>query len=193
MTEKTNTQIAADNVVPEQVWAAAYERVVAAITGFKTYRRTPILTIQPEDLPCLSIYKLRDREQALGESVTLEPRFIPYLHLGISGMIAASDVDQQLAWVATQLQSVRIALYTDAKFIKLISGFESSDTRLMFSRVGETAVAEFQTELVIRLPESFWPPLVPDDFKMLHLTLQYPTPPHGAPVIERQWDIEQND
>ena len=63
----TNLEIAQSNTTAEMVWSAAYERIVASVKGFATYRRTPARTIQPEHLPCLSVYLLRDQETPLGD------------------------------------------------------------------------------------------------------------------------------
>lgn len=187
----TNAEIAASNFTAHQIWSAAYERLVEAVKGFTTYRRTPVLTIQPEDLPCLSVYLLRDREQPFGDPNVAEPRFKQYAHLGISGMILASNVDTQLEMLADKIAATRIALYTDTSFIRLIDGFESSDTKLVFSRAGETAMAEYQMELVVSFT-TYWPPDVPDDFLRLHLETVFPSPEEAAGVeqIVRVWDFE---
>jgi len=187
----TNREIAESNTTAEIIWSAAYERIFAAVKGFTTYRRTPALTIQPDDLPCLSVYLLRDRETPIGDYNVLEPRFYQRAHLGISGMILASNVDQQLQLLASKVMATRIALYTDPAFIRLISGFESSDTKLVFGRVGELPVAEYQMELVIVF-EAIWPPYVPDDFLRIHLETVFPSPDEAASTqqVKATWDFE---
>jgi hypothetical protein len=187
----TNLEIAEANLTAEMVWSAAYEKIVASVKGFATYRRTPALTIQPQDLPCLSVYLLRDAEQPIGDYNILDPRFYQRATLGISGMILASNVDDQLAMLATKLMATRLALYTDPAFVRLTSGFESSDTKLVFSRVGELAVAEYQMQLVMCW-ETVWPPYVPDDFLRLHLETAFPEPDTMDAVqqVTAAWDID---
>lgn len=190
----TNAEIAASNTTPEIIWGAAYERMVKAVDGFATYRRTPAMTMQPEDLPCLAIYLLGDREQALGNYNHGEPKFLERVTLGIAGMIAVTDVDAQLEWLANKVLLTRIALYTDPSFIELISGFEASVMKLVFERVGELPIAQYMMELTICF-ETIWPPLVLDDYLRLHLESRYPPPetdPNVRPQIIRKWDIEQN-
>jgi hypothetical protein len=194
MSEPTNYQIAASNMTAELVWSAAYERIVATVKGFKTYRRTPMLTMQPDDLPNLAVYLLRDRETPVGDPGTTEPKFMEYVHLGIAGMIADSNVDAQLEWLANKVLATRLALYTDTKFIRLIHGIQSSDTKLVFGRAGEQPLAEYQMELVVSF-ETEWPPDVPDDFLMLHLETRFPsydTDPNKVMQIIRRWDFPQN-
>jgi hypothetical protein len=190
----TNLQFAEANTTADIIWSAAYERIVSAVKGFSTYRRTPALTIQAQDLPCLSVYLLRDRQQPIGDFNILEPRFYQHAHLGISGMILASNVDLQLQMLATKLMATRLALYTDPKFIHLVSGFESSDTKLVFSRVGELTVAEYQMELVMCW-ETVWPPNVPDDFLRLHLETLFPSPDRAASTeqVKAEWDMSEED
>jgi hypothetical protein len=193
LTNLTNYEIAASNTTAEQVWSALYERLVTAVKGFATYRRTPVLTIQPQDLPCLSVYLLRDREEPIGDFNILEPRFYQTLTFGISGMILASNVDVQLEMLASKTMATRLALYTDPKFIHLISGYQSSDTKLVFSRVNELAVAEYQMELTVQF-ETVWPPNVPDDFLRIQLTTAFPTPERAPSTqqITAAWDVAQN-
>jgi hypothetical protein len=46
----TNLEYAQANTTAEQIWSAAYEKVVAEVKGFATYRRTPMITLQERDL-----------------------------------------------------------------------------------------------------------------------------------------------
>lgn len=185
----TNDEIAAGNTTAEQIWSAAYERIVATVKGFTTYRRTPLLTLQPADMPCLAVYLLRDREQPIGDYNVGEPRFMQSCHLGIAGMILASNVDLQLEMLASKVMATRLSLFTDPQFIRLICGFESVDTRLVFSRINDTPVAEYQMELVVSF-ETIWPPHVPDDFLRLHLTTAFPTPDKMGETQQVRVDLE---
>jgi hypothetical protein len=194
MTELTNYQIAASNMTANMIWSAAYEQLLSTVKGFKTYSRTPAFTIQKDDLPLLAIYLLRDREQPDSSPYMGEPKFREFCHLGIAGMILQSNLDMQLEVLAAKVMATRLALYTNPKFMKLISGFESSDTRLVFSKVGELPVAEYQMELVMSF-ETVWPPDVRDDYLMLHLETRFPTydtDPKEVLQIIRTWDIPQN-
>lgn len=191
--EVTNQAFAAANFSANEIWSAAYERMVSVMRGFTTYRRTPGITLQASDLPCLAVYLLRDREEPLGDSNVGEPKFKEFIHLGISGIILQSDVQTQLVTLAEKVKSTRLALYTSPTFIKLISGFESCDTTLVLSRVGELPIAEYRMELVVSV-ETDWPPDVPDDFLTAHFESRFPPGSDPAKVqqVVRQWDVDQN-
>lgn len=194
MTELTNYEIAASNMTANMIWSAAYELLLGTVKGFKSYWRTPALTIQKDDLPLLAIYLLRDRELPEGSPYMGEPKFRQFCHLGIAGMILQDNIDTQLELLAAKVMATKLALYTNPKFIALISGFESSDTKLAFSRIGELPVAEYQMELVVSF-ETIWPPDMRDDFLRLHLETRFPTAdtdPNEVMQIIRHWDIEQN-
>ena len=191
----TNEQIANRNTTPEIVWKAAYEIVVKKVKGFKTYRRTPALRVEPPDLPLITIYVLRDREQHTGDSNVGDIEFKHYVTLGVEGLINLSDVDAQLETLAQDMLNCRLAIYRDPDFMRLIDGIESSDTRLVFNRKGENPTAGYQMELTIHFT-TVWPPEVIDDYLTLHLETRYPTPdtdPAVTPQIVRTWDIPQND
>lgn len=192
----TNQDFARANFTANEIWSAAYERLVAVARGFTTYRRVPSLTLQPTDLPCLAVYLLRDRETVIGDLNVGEPKFMHNMTLGISGIILQSNVDAQLEELARVVQLTRLALYTSPAFMRLISGIVSNDTQLLFSKPGggELPIAEYRMELVVAF-ETVWPPDVPDDFLVAHFETRYPPGSDPAKVqqIVRTWDVLQNE
>jgi hypothetical protein len=189
----TNAEIAADNMTAEIAWKMAYELLVAKVPNFKTYRRTPALRVEPFDLPMLTIYLVREREENIGDPNHGDPSFKHHVHFGIEGVINVSDVDDQLILLARHMHACRTALYTDAVFVKNFEGIESSDMRLVWNRTGENPTGGYQMELVLCF-STLWPPLVTDDYKTLHLETRYPswdTDPNQVMQIKRTWDIPQ--
>jgi len=188
----TNLQIAQSNFTPEQIWIAAHEIIVAKVPGFKTYRRTPALRVEPPDLPLITVYVLRDREQSVGDSNTGSPEFRHYVTLGLEGIINLSDVDQQLETLAQLMLACRVAIYSDAGFIRMVEGVESSETRLVFNRKGENPTAGYQMELTVHFM-TVWPPDVADDYLRLHLETRFPeSQTQPIPQIIRDWEIPQD-
>lgn len=191
----TNNQIVQKNATPEIVWIAAHAVIVAKVPGFKTYRRTPALRVEPPDLPLITVYVLRDREQAVGDSNVGEIEFKHFVTLGFEGLVNLSDVDAQLETLAAQMLAVRLAIYRDAAFMHLVDGIESSETRLVFNRKGENPTAGYQMEMTVHF-SSIWPPEVIDDYLKLHLETRFPSAdvdPAVVPQIVRTWDIPQNE
>ena len=191
----TNKQIAEGNTTPEIVWKAAHQIIVDKVPGFKTYRRTPALRVEPPDLPLITVYVLRDREQWIGDPNTGEPMFKHYTTLGFEGIINLSDVDAQLETLASQMLNIRLSIYRSTSFLRLIDGIESSDTRLVFNRKGENPTAGYQMEMTTHFT-TVWPPEVIDDYLTLHLETRFPSAdvdPAVTPQIVRTWDIPQNE
>jgi hypothetical protein len=191
--ELTNFEIAAANPTPGSILTATYELLVAQVKGFRTYRRTPMLTILPADLPALAVYLLRDREAPIGDSNTGEPKFNHFAHFGISAAILTSDMDTQLELVEAKVHAARQVLYTTPKWIALTAGIESTDGKLVFWRQGESPITEYEMEMVVRF-ETVWPPDVRDDYLTLHLETAFPNVDERSKVqqVKRTWDIDQN-
>jgi hypothetical protein len=190
----TNLEIAQSNMTAEIAWQMTYERLVAKVPFFKTYRRTPAPVTEPAHLPQLACYLLREREMSIGDASHGDPAFKHHLTLGIEGLIKISDVDEQLVLLARHMMACRIALYTDAVYIKTFEGIESTDMKLVFNRGGELPTAGYQMELVLCF-STIWPPLVKDDYLTLHLETRYPSwdvDPNEIMQIVRTWDIPQS-
>jgi hypothetical protein len=177
-----------------QIADAAFAILSAQPNEFKTYRRSPMKQVAPEDLPILAVFILRESRVPDGDANAGEPRFQHRLHLGFSGAIAADDQGQQFIHLEQIMADIDDKLLTNVSFVSLVEGFESMDRKSQYAIMGETTLAEIQIEMVVSF-RTFWPPAVTDDFKTLHLETRYPSPdtdPAEVEQIVRQWDIEQN-
>jgi hypothetical protein len=162
---------------------------------FRTYRNTPMLQVQPGDLPVLGVYILRERRDSLGDANHAEPKFHHHLTLGISGGVSvATDKQNQLADLEEWMSEVDDILLTDTRFVKLTEGVTGMDRVGQFAKVGETTLYEIRIEMMMDFTSN-WPPKVVDLFERLHVTTQYPDAAHvasGTPQIETEYEIEQN-
>jgi hypothetical protein len=61
---------------------------------FKTYRSTPMLQVQPSDLPVLGIYILREKREPWSLANQAEPRFREETTIAFSAGIQAETADQ---------------------------------------------------------------------------------------------------
>jgi hypothetical protein len=182
--------VATNNRQAVELWDAAYA-LAKSVGGFKTYRQSPSLTIRPEYLPQLGVYLLRERLEPQGDENAGEPHFLNACTLGFSGIILQSDMEAQLRSLAQLMNNLYQALLTDPDFIVMFRGIMSIDTRLVFTRQGETPLAEYQMEMICRY-ETDWPPVVPDYFKQMVVNVQPIGFSQDAPVITVVYNIQWN-
>lgn len=171
-------------------------------TRFKTYRLTPMLQVQTQDLPVLGIYVLRERRQREQPEQSM-PQFDAFLTLGLSGAVAAETAKQNelVALEQTMSELLDYVLLEDSHFVSaknadgkaLIGGIPSTDRVSQFAKVGETTLYEVRIEMVL-VTQSYHPPRVEDLFERLHVTTQFPDQAHvdsGTLQIEREYELEQ--
>ena len=161
---------------------------------FKTYRKTPMLQVTPGDLPILGVYILREQRTPMGNANHAEPKFKHSLTLGFSGAIHADTDDQNRYYLLEQAMSeVDDVLLTNPKFVNLVEGFTAMDRTSQYAKVGETTLFEIRVEMQMEF-SGWFPPVVVDDFDLLHVTLQYPpdVDPDTVLQIIRVYEINQN-
>lgn len=163
----------------------AHDRLIAAFgPRFKTYRKTPMLQVQPVDLPLLGVYIMREQGVPIGDANHTEPRFRSTLTMGISGAIWADTDDQNKLYQLEQTMSeVNDILLSDAKFVTLVEGFSGIDRQSQYAKVGEITLFEIRVELQMVYAD-WYPPKVVDDFNTLHVTTQYPPNVDPDTVLE---------
>jgi hypothetical protein len=168
--------------------------VAQAVFGarFKTYRSTPMLQLQPSDLPVLGIYILRERRTPNGHANHAQPKFIDEIRLGFSMGIQAETADQnhiyQLEEWMTELET---SLLTNAKWVQLTDGIEGMDRASQYAKVGETTLFEIRDELWF-FTQSEFPPKVDDWLEKVVVDTQFPDKAHvdsGTPQIHREYDL----
>lgn len=162
-------------------------------TRFKTYRLTPMLQVQPGDLPILGVYLLRERRLQDGHANHTEPHFKHLMTLGFSGGVhVETDKQTDLPALEEMMSELDDVLLSDPHFVNLTEGVTEMDRVAQFAKVGETTLYEIRVEMSLEFSSRF-PPRVPDDLKVVHVTTQFPDKEHvdsGTPQIERVYDIE---
>jgi hypothetical protein len=178
------------------VHQAAFDLVVAGFGArFKTYRKTPMLQVAPQDLPVLGIYRLRRKSTAWGQSNHAEPKFQRELMLGFSAAIHAPTATQDdvLALHAT-MEELEDMLLSNPAFVNLSDGFEALDEIAQVAKVGETTLYEIRNEMTITLGQTFFPPNIPDWFNTMHVESRYPTADVDPAEIQQvivQYDVDE--
>jgi hypothetical protein len=177
-----------------QIHDKAYQLVqIGYGTTFKTYRQTPMLQVQPGDLPVLAVHLLRERRVPDGQANQAEPRFIHDITLGFSGAVHVetdkqNDINALEQWMA-QLDDM---LLCDPSFVNMTDGITAMDRVGQYAKIGETTLFEIRVEMSIA-SQSYFPPLVVDDFTKVHVTTEFPDKAHadsGTPQLDREYEID---
>ncbi|MCA1452843.1 hypothetical protein I6F35_06360 [Bradyrhizobium sp. BRP22] len=162
---------------------------------FKTYRLTPMLQVQPGDLPILGVYILREQRAQDGHANHAEPHFKHTLTLGFSGGVhVETDKQEQIPPLEEWMSELDDILLSDPDFVSLTEGVAAMDRVGQFAKVGETTLYEIRVEMVLEFSSRF-PPKVVDDFNTVVVTTQFPDEEHaegGTPQITRVYELDQN-
>jgi hypothetical protein len=160
---------------------------------FRTYRSTPMLQIQPGDLPVLAIHILRERRLQDGQANQTVPHFKHSLTIGFSGAVhVQTDKQDQLQDLEETMSLLDDILLCDPRFVNLVEGVTEMDRVSQYAKVGETTLFEIRVEMVMEFSSRF-EPTIDDDLKTVHVTTQYPDKAHvdsGTPQIEAEYTIE---
>jgi len=160
---------------------------------FKTYRLTPMLQVQPGDLPILGVYLLRERRLQDGHANHTEPHFKHTMTLGFSGGVhVETDRQTYLPPIEEWMSELDDVLLTDPRFVNLTEGVTEMDRVAQFAKVGETTLYEIRVEMAMEFSSRF-PPIIVDDFKSVKVTTQFPDKEHaddGTLQIERIYELD---
>lgn len=173
-----------------QIHAAAFGLLTTAFgSTFKTYRKTPFLQVQPNMLPLLAVYIMRERRSEDGQANQAEPKFIHQLTLGFAGAVhAETDNQNELNALEEAMTQLDYFLLSDPRFVNLTEGVLSMDRQGQYAKVGEITLFEIRVEMVVQF-RSYWPPGVPDWLQTVHITAEFPDKAHadaGTPQLEQE-------
>ncbi|MET3969100.1 hypothetical protein [Bradyrhizobium sp. S3.9.1] len=160
---------------------------------FKTYRQTPMLQVQPGDLPILAVHLLRERREPDGQPNQTVPKFVHNLTLGFSGAVhVETDKQEDIHALEGWMSTLDDILLSDPNFVRLTEGVLAMDRVGQYAKVGETTLFEIRIEMNLQFRSDFQP-RVPDELKVVHIETQFPDKAHaeiGTPQLDRVYDIE---
>jgi hypothetical protein len=166
-----------------EIHATAYELVQIGFgSTFKTYRQTPMLQVQPYDLPVLAVHLLRERRVADGQAKQGEPKFIHDITLGFSGAVSvATDEQNQINDLERWMATLDDILLSDPNFMNVTEGITAMDRVGQYAKVGETTLFEIRVEMSIQSRSNF-PPRIDDVLATVDVTTVVPD---GTPPLEQ--------
>jgi hypothetical protein len=160
---------------------------------FRTYRQTPMLQVQPGDLPVLAVHILREKRVPDGQPEQTIPKFIHDLTLGFSGAVhVETDKQDDIHALEEWMSTIDDILLSDPSFVGLTEGVSAMDRVGQYAKVGETTLFEIRVEMNIGF-RSYFNPRVPDDLNVIHVETQFPDKAHvdsGTPQLDREYEIQ---
>jgi hypothetical protein len=176
------------------IHAKALELVkIGYAAQFKTYRQTPMLQVQPTDLPILAVHILREKRVPDGQENQAEPKFIHDLTLGFSGAVhVETDKQDQIHALEEWMATLDDILLSDASFVRMTEGFTAMDRVGQYAKVGEVTLFEIRIEMNVQF-RSHFTPRVPDTLEKIVVTTQFPDKAHadaGTEQIERVYELD---
>lgn len=149
---------------------------------FKTYRQTPMLQVQPGDLPILAVHILRERRLPDGQGTQTSPRFIHDLTLGFSGAVnMESDKQDTIHALEEWMATIDDILLSDATFTRLLEAVTAMDRVGQYAKVGETTLFEIRVEMNIQF-RSYFEPRIHDVLATVDIKTKVPD---GTPPLEQ--------
>jgi hypothetical protein len=168
----------------------AFERLVRLKIngrGMTTARKAPIVTLQPNQLPALGVFIHMENETQLdpGKGVT-QPRFKDTLTLGLSWAVMAHDEELIDGTLDTFVQKAKEKLLCDPRFLELFEFTESVTRNYVFSKVGESYIAEIRLALQVSFTITY-EPHAPYDLELIDIKTESAA---GTTIIEVQIPVE---
>ena len=176
---------------------AIYDRLTAAVFAYqyKTTRKTPLPTLQEEQLPALGVYVLDGDFVLDGDGNEGDLRFIDDDTIAIS-VVRAGDMPPDLEIdMAAEFLAIRDALFCDAEFTAfgpemLFESVPRQRRRWLFPSQGDQYWIELRYEITFRRRSRF-EPVIMDDFTKAELVVRQAgsdpdAPPLRVTVIEAQ-------
>ena len=177
---------------------AIYDRLTAAGFAYQyaTTRKTPLPTLQAEQLPALGVYVLDGDSSPDGDGNEGDLRFIDDDTIAISvvrgGLALPPDLEIDMA---AEYLAIRAALFCDADFTAfgpdmLFESVPRQRRRWLFPAQGDEYRIELRYEITFRRRSRF-EPVIMDDFTKADLVVRQAgsdpaAPPLRVTVIEAQ-------
>lgn len=85
--------------------------------GYAEFKLSPHVTVQPENLPSLAVYKSGETERADGDANVLEPHFMSDITITISVIRKAGERDVLVGVLDEDATNIKTAILTDPTFV----------------------------------------------------------------------------
>jgi hypothetical protein len=155
-----------------QIRDAMFSRIVAAMpTAFKTTRKIPFPTLEPDMIPALGVYLLREQMSPDGDDNDGPPRYMVDAVIGIMLIDLAADPGVLEGKVDDKIDLIENTLLSDYTFLDLrdsatnqpiIESVPQISRTYQFPRDGESYYVEARLQMTFRFRCKFPPVLLHD-------------------------------
>lgn len=167
-----------------QIRDAAFTRIIKALADFKSARKIPFPTLQPDQVPALGVYLLREQYGPDGDPDVGPPRYV------IDATIAVAVVDESSkpavlnGSIDANVDRILDTLLCDPTFLDLrdsasgqpiIESIPQITRTTRFPKEGETYYCEVSLQMTFRF-RCLFEPLTPNDLKIIAVQAE----PFGA-------------
>jgi len=171
----------------EEIRAAAQalltQEAVAAGRPYRVVRDNWGWPLASDDLPALAVFMPRETMTPDGSDNSGEPSFVHDCTLGVIISLGFAQPEDLKDDLKIRVAAIYDTLLTTVGFrlpipgqVPLFESFGKIEETTVFDQQGETFIVEGQLQITIRF-RSDWPPVIPDDFETLAVTLKQPGQP----------------
>lgn len=168
-----------------------------------TYTKNRAMQVQPSSLPLCGVYFLQESGTPEGDANAAEIRFSTSVRLGFTVIIVNNDMEAAEYTLDLAFEAIRTGLFSDPTLYNnagfQVEGFTFSMRKHNFGNTleNETPLAEMQWELVCDLGVLDYPPVVLDDFDILHIKTAFPlggtqAEQDAVQQVVNEYDLPQN-
>lgn len=151
---------------------------LSALPGYARKRKTPVPQLQPDDLPALSVFLIREQLNADGDANAGDPHFLSLITIGIASTRGFNDPVVTDGKLDADVDLIENKLLTDASFVHfgldpppLFEGVQAIVRTHVYAKDGETYFAEARLELTFVTRVDFQP-VITDDYEGLDITVR---------------------
>lgn len=140
------------------------------LPGFKTVRKVAQRQIQPEETPCLTVYRADEVLMADEDASAGPPHFVHEATYNISVIRGFDDPVVLDGQSDADMDLIQETLLRSATLIGMFEGISSIRRSHAWPQQGDAYYIELRMEMTVQYRSS-WDPIIPDDFLTASVTL----------------------
>lgn len=164
----------------------------ATIQMWNKVNKQPGGTMQPDEMPTLGVFTMRERMIPDGDGNAGPLQFIHDVTIGLSIALKESNPDNADAALDAKIEALLTKLFGDPSFVSFAPGalfesIEQIDRTRIFPDKGEAYYVEGRVAITFRY-RTYWEPVIPDNLEKVHV--ENKTFPEGTPQVKSEYDLE---
>lgn len=163
-----------------QIRDAAFQRITNAIATFKETRKIPFPTLQPDHVPALGVFLLREQYSPDGDAGVGPPRYVAEATIAAAVVDLSSKSSVLDGSIDTSVDLILDTLLCDPTFLDLrdsvtgnpiIESIPQITRTTRFPKEGETYYCEVSLQMTFRF-RCFFEPLAPNTLTTVAVTAE---------------------